>query len=100
MSDKNYKTIISKDYEPSLDESGISQITIDSFEITYCQDPDCDQDREKDIQLLKVKFINNGIDWFPSIDTCGTRWSVSDPKEIVDLVNDASRRMSLTTELK
>lgn len=71
-------------------------ILIDDFEITYSQGPDCCQDRDKDQQLLKVKFHDNGVGWFMSIDTLGTRWSIDEPEDLLNVLKDAQARFYLS----
>lgn len=73
-------------------------VFIEGFEIKYWQRPDCEEDSNGNGQTLKVKFHNNGVDWFMSLDTCGTRWSIDEPEAILAILNDAKKRFYLDKE--
>lgn len=75
-------------------ESG--QIGIDDVTIQYVQGNDCTE--EEGVQTLTVSTRNNGIARFVNIKTGEEGFSIDDPEEIVEIINDFKRRAGLCSD--
>lgn len=69
---------------------GDNQVMLDSAVLKYFQGPDCTEG-EDDYQEITISSRNNGIGNFINIKTEG--WSISEPEDLVKLVNDFKSRL-------
>lgn len=86
---------VTLDYIPDdcIEENAVE---INEFSITYTQNADTNSGRDE-VQSITVFAENNGMGedgWYLSFKT-NTKWSVSNPNEIKELLDDFLSRMNL-----
>lgn len=69
------------------------QIGIDDVTIQYVQKNDCTE--EEGVQTLIVSTRNNGIARFINIKTGEEGYSIDNPEELVQIINDFKKRAGL-----
>lgn len=67
-------------------------VYIDEVSVTYCQPADCTENQDE-VQTLTVSSRNNGIARFINLKT--ENWSVSNVKELEEVINDFCIRASI-----
>jgi len=79
--------IITEDF-PNDDE-----VLLDEISMTYYQNPDCTEDRDGDGQTITLSTRDGGGGKFIHIKTTG--WSISDEKDLDELVKDFRNRCEI-----
>ena len=69
------------------------EVLLDEITMTYYQEPDCTEDRDGDGQTITLSTRDGGGGKFIHIKTDG--WSISDEKEIDELIKDFKERCGI-----
>lgn len=69
---------------------GDDQVMLDSAVLKYFQGPDCTEG-EDDYQEITISTRNNGVGNFINVKTEG--WSISEPEDLLTLLNDFKSRL-------
>ena len=85
-----------------IEDGEVNKVGIEKMTITYVQPADTDSDRDEEqfleIEAMSVPCCDEGVlPYYYRIKT--DRWSVDEPGQIGELVEDFIRRLSMTSEL-
>lgn len=69
------------------------EVLLDEITMTYYQNPDCTEDRDGDGQTIALSTRDGGGGKFIHLKTDG--WSISDEKEIDELIKDFKERCGI-----
>lgn len=75
----------------------LNVVSIEEMSITYSQGPDTNSPRDE-FQHLKITTQNCGTGedgWYFDIDTCGGHWSVDNPSQITEILEDFKKRFDM-----
>jgi hypothetical protein len=74
-------------------------VTISDVEFKLVQEPDCDQGSDSNYQELTVRLVNNGMDFFPVLES--ERWAydetdsfkfIGDLADMLNKLNDEAMK--------
>ena len=84
-----------------IEDGEVNKVGIEKMTITYVQAADTDSDRDEEqfleIEAMSVPCDEGVLPFYYRIKT--ERWSVDEPGQIGELVEDFIRRLSMTSEL-
>ena len=69
------------------------EVLLDEINMIYYQNPDCTEDRDDDGQTIVLSTRDGGGGKFIHLKTDG--WSISDEKEIDELIKDFKKRCGI-----